>query len=70
MATVSILQISDLHRDPSNPIRNDALLSSLENDRARYTRADNPSVRSPDIIVVSGDVIQGVSPGTPDFAAS
>ena len=68
MTTVSILQISDLHRDPSNPIRNDALLSSLENDRARYTQADNPSVRSPDIIVVSGDVIQGISPGTPDPA--
>jgi predicted MPP superfamily phosphohydrolase len=66
MTTVSILQISDLHRDPGNPIRNDALLSSLENDRARYTQTDDPIVRSPDIIIVSGDVIQGVSPGTPD----
>ena len=33
---ICILQISDLHRDPANPIRNDALLDSLENDRRRY----------------------------------
>jgi predicted MPP superfamily phosphohydrolase len=69
MTTVSILQISDLHRDPANPIRNDALLSSLENDRARYTQTDDSIVRSPDIIIVSGDVIQGVAPGTSDAPA-
>jgi predicted MPP superfamily phosphohydrolase len=61
---VSILHISDLHRDPDNPISNQALLDSLENDRRRYSGEENPAVRSPDIIVVSGDVIQGVSPGT------
>jgi predicted MPP superfamily phosphohydrolase len=61
---VSILHISDLHRDPGNPISNQALLDSLENDRRRYAGEENPAVRSPDIIVVSGDVIQGVSPGT------
>src|SRR5687768_13777888 len=65
--SISILHISDLHRDPGNPIRNDVLLSSLENDRQRYTLKDDPIVRSPDIIVVSGDVIQGVAPGTTDF---
>ena len=63
---LSILQISDLHRDPGNPIRNDALLQSLENDRARYTLSDDPKVRSPDIIIVSGDIVQGVQPGTAD----
>jgi hypothetical protein len=42
---VTILQISDLHRDPHNPIRNDALLTSLENDRRRYT-AENPAITS------------------------
>jgi predicted MPP superfamily phosphohydrolase len=68
MAEVSILQISDLHRDPGNPIRNDVLLSSLENDRARYIHTDDPIIRSPDIIIVSGDVIQGVLPGTADPA--
>jgi hypothetical protein len=39
---VSILQISDLHRDPSNPISNQALLDSLENDRRRYAGEENP----------------------------
>ncbi|PPC99392.1 MAG: hypothetical protein CTY31_10615 [Hyphomicrobium sp.] len=67
--TISILQLSDLHRDPNNPIRNDVLLQSLENDKARYTKKDDPSVRPPDVIIVSGDVIQGVWPGTPDFEA-
>jgi hypothetical protein len=64
---VSILHVSDLHRDPGNPIRNDVLLSSLVNDQQRYTLEEDPIVRSPDIIIVSGDVIQGVSPGTSDF---
>jgi predicted MPP superfamily phosphohydrolase len=63
---VSILQISDLHRDPENPIRNDALLTSLENARSRYTRKGDPIIPPPDIIVVSGDIIQGVRPGTLD----
>src|SRR5258707_4560057 len=59
---VSILHISDLHRDPENPIGNAALLDSLENDRHRYSIEETPGVRRPDIVVVSGDIIQGVSP--------
>src|ERR1044072_4246729 len=58
--SISILHISDLHRDPENPIGNDALLDSLENDRHRYTMEEDPTVRSPDLIIVSGDIIQGV----------
>lgn len=54
------MHISDLHRDPENPIGNDALLDSLENDRHRYTMEEDPTVRSPDLIIVSGDIIQGV----------
>ena len=66
--SVSILQISDLHREPSSPIRNDSLLSSLQNDRDRYvTGQDSPAIRSPDIITVSGDIIRGVMPGTADY---
>jgi 3',5'-cyclic AMP phosphodiesterase CpdA len=64
---LSILQISDLHRDPANPIRNDVLLTSLHRDRDRYTSIDDPRIRKPDIIIVSGDVVQGVMPGTADF---
>ena len=68
--SVSILQISDLHRDRWSPICNEILLSSLENDRTRYTTAlDGPAIRQPDIIVVSGDVIHGVPPGTADHEA-
>jgi hypothetical protein len=59
--SLSILHISDLHRDPENPIGNDALLDSLENDRHRYTMEEDPTVRSPDLIIVSGDIIQGVA---------
>ena len=66
--SVSILQISDLHRERLSPIRNDALLSSLQNDRDRYEIGrDGPAIRSPDIIVVSGDIIRGVVPGTVDY---
>jgi 3',5'-cyclic AMP phosphodiesterase CpdA len=63
---LSILHISDLHRDPDNPIGNEALLDSLENDRRRYTIEETSKVRSPDLIIVSGDIIQGVRPDAPD----
>lgn len=69
MSQISILHISDLHRERTSPIRNDALLNSLENDRERYSTTDDPMVRSPDIIVASGDIIYGVAPGTKDAAA-
>ena len=66
--SVSILQISDLHRDRSSAIGNDALLSSLQNDRDRYVAGPNDhAIRPPDIIVVSGDIIRGVPPGVPDY---
>jgi predicted MPP superfamily phosphohydrolase len=57
---ISILHISDLHRDPANPIRNDVLLDSLENDRRRYTADEEPRIKSPDLIIISGDIIQGI----------
>lgn len=66
--SVTILQVSDLHRDPRNPIRNDALLTSLESDRDRYTKGD-PRIPSPDILIVSGDVVQGAAPGTDHYEA-
>jgi hypothetical protein len=63
---LSVLHISDLHRDPDNPIRNDVLLDSLENDRRHFAAEETPAVRSPDLIIVSGDIIQGIRPDTPD----
>ena len=68
--SVSILQISDLHREPSSPIRNDSLISSLQNDHDHYiTGLGSPAIRPPDIIVVSGDIIRGVTPGAADYEA-
>jgi Calcineurin-like phosphoesterase len=63
---VSILHISDLHRDPDNPIRNDVLLTSLESDRKHYSMHESPAVRRPDIVVVSGDIVQGVKANAPE----
>ena len=63
---LSVVHISDLHRDPANPIRNDVLLDSLENDRRRYSAEETPVVRSPDLIIVSGDIIQGIKHDAPD----
>ena len=63
---ISVLHISDLHRDPKNPIRNDVLLDSLENDRRHYMAEETPVVRPPDLIIVSGDIIQGICPDASD----
>lgn len=56
---LSILHISDLHRSKGCEISNDALLSSLLNDKERYSTNEKPKIKTPDIIVVSGDIIRG-----------
>ena len=58
---LSIMHISDLHRDRNNPIRNDVLLDSLENDCRHFSAEEDQKVRAPDLIVVSGDIIEGIS---------
>ena len=60
---VSIMHISDLHRDPNNPISNDALLNSLIQDVENST-TEEPSIPAPQIIIVSGDIIQGTGKDT------
>ncbi len=55
----SILHITDLHRSRTDPISNAELISALLQDRESY-QSETPSIRPPDAIVVSGDVIQGV----------
>lgn len=57
---LSILHISDLHRMPNNPIRNVPLIDSLERDCLRYTRDETPTIRKPDLIIISGDIIFGI----------
>ena len=64
--SLSVLHISDLHRDPASPIRNRVLLDSMERDRDRYTYKEDPKIPSPNLIIVSGDIVQGVKHGTPD----
>jgi predicted phosphodiesterase len=66
---LSILHISDLHRDPENPIGNQPLLDSLENDLRRYTMEETPKVSHPNLIIVSGDIIHGVKPDALDSEA-
>lgn len=53
---LSIMHISDLHRSRDNPISNDALITSLMRDMDTYT---TEGVRKPDILIVSGDIVQG-----------
>lgn len=62
----SILHITDLHRAKSEPLSNSELLSALISDRECYER-EVPPIKSPDAIVVSGDVIQGVTLNLPNF---
>lgn len=62
----SILHISDLHRSTSDPVENSEVISSLLSDADRYVN-QSPPVKNPDIIVVSGDVIQGVALGERDY---
>ena len=64
----SILHISDLHRSSADPITNADLISALVRDRDRYIR-ERPPIAAPEAVVVSGDIIQGVSLGTNDFAS-
>ncbi len=66
---LSILHVSDLHRDPANPISNQVLLDSLERDRDRYTSKENPRIAPPNLIIVSGDIVQGVIHGSKDAEA-
>lgn len=64
--TLNILHISDLHRDPANPIRNHVLLSTLLRDRDKYTSGETPRIPAPNFIIVSGDIVQGVRHGAPN----
>ena len=53
----TLLHISDLHRTADPRLSNDELLSAIFSDSARWEAEGIPW---PDVIVVSGDVIQGV----------
>jgi 3',5'-cyclic AMP phosphodiesterase CpdA len=59
--SASILHISDLHRDPEAPLANGPLFESLLAAVGRFG-ALKPPVAKPDLIVVSGDLVEGVPP--------
>ena len=65
----SILHISDLHRSQDEPLDNASLLASLVADSDRYL-GEHPRIPPPGAIVVSGDLIQGVPLGTPNWEGS
>lgn len=52
---VTILHISDLHRDSGSALTTESLLESLRLDRERY----GAQHRKPDLAIVSGDIVYG-----------
>ena len=59
----TLLHISDLHRTSGPRFGNDELLAAIASDATRWSQEGIPN---PDLIVVSGDVIQGASATDPD----
>ncbi len=62
----TILHISDLHRTSRPRLSNDELLAAISSDAARW---NGEGIPNPDLIVVSGDLIQGSSIGISDTDA-
>jgi len=65
LVKISILHISDLHRDHENPITNEGLLVSLIQD-LESAATEDPPIPTPQIVIVSGDIVQGASLDTPN----
>ena len=59
----TLLHISDLHRTSGPYLNNEELFAAIASDAARW---DNEGIPRPDLIVVSGDLIQGASIDTSD----
>ena len=62
----SLLHISDLHRTSDPRPSNEQLLTAIASDATRWSAEGIPQ---PDLIVVSGDLIQGAAPGSIDADA-
>ncbi len=58
-----MLHLSDLHRTPGPRLSNDVLLAAMVSDARRWEKEEIPR---PDIVVVSGDLIQGASRSSDD----
>ncbi|QGM46091.1 metallophosphoesterase family protein [Methylocystis heyeri] len=64
----SILHLSDLHRDLTDEIPNAWLIDSIERDIETLAN-EQSSVARPTLCVVSGDLVYGVRPNSPDADA-
>lgn len=64
---VTFLHISDLHRDAGSGLTTSSLLESLRLDRERYIAE---GLSSPDIAIVSGDIVYGVTKDDPSSDAA
>jgi len=64
---VSILHLSDLHRDLENEVDNTTLIESIKRDIDRF-HLGSPQIQLPNICVISGDLIYGVQIGRGAFA--
>src|SRR5258708_6336343 len=62
----SVLHISDLHRDLSDEVPNAWLLDSLSRDLDQFD-SHVPKILRPVLCVVSGDLVHGVEPNSPDL---
>ena len=62
----TLLHLSDLHRTSGPRLQNDELLAALMSDAQRWRTEGIPD---PDIVVVSGDLIQGAGLDDPDADA-
>lgn len=65
----SFMHISDLHRSRAQPISNIELIASLIADRENYVTENEP-VPSPQAIIVSGDLVQGLAIGSADYPSA
>ena len=59
----TLLHISDLHRTSGPRLDNDELVTAIASDATRWK---DEGIPEPDLIVVSGDLIQGASIATRD----
>lgn len=57
MVELTIIHLSDIHRDRYDPISNDALFASIMLDIDKYQELQ---VKKPDLILLSGDIVRGV----------
>ena len=65
----TILHVSDLHRNEGSAVSNEEILSSLVADSHR-SAGESPSLQRPDSIVVSGDLVEGLSLASKAYPAA